>query len=193
MRRGRVVLAVILMNVLPAVMTADGTLARTDGKVPGGPNSGAPAPPPKPAATAPDFRGIRGHVLVDAVPTGYRKYVRRSRLVYRPGEEVILYGEPIGFGWTAVAGGQQLHMKINVEIVGQSGEVAFRPAEMEIRRIEPAMPVEPYFHVSFTLPDLKPGEYGVHFNVVDAVTRKRVRFHRPITVPAGRGADKPKG
>ncbi|HRD77459.1 MAG TPA: hypothetical protein PK264_16250, partial [Hyphomicrobiaceae bacterium] len=173
-------IAPVLLGSATLAGLAPEALARSDSVPPRGPNGPPSAGPVKGATTAPDFRGIRGHVLVESIPAGYRRYARRTNLAYKGGEQIVLYGEPIGFGWSAVVNGQQLHMVVNIEIVDQTGAVVFKPEDVTLRQTEATMPAEPFVHVAFVLPTLKPGEYAVHYKFHDRANKKMVRFHRSI-------------
>jgi hypothetical protein len=64
-------------------------------------------------------------VFVAAPPIGYAMYEPKQQPVFKPGEALISYVEPIGLTWkpAAVAGKLETHFTVDLDILSASGEV----------------------------------------------------------------------
>ncbi|WP_426228399.1 hypothetical protein [Pararhizobium sp. DWP3-4] len=64
-------------------------------------------------------------VFVAAPPIGYAMYEQKPQPVFKPGEALISYVEPIGLNWktSAVAGKVETHFTVDLDILSASGEV----------------------------------------------------------------------
>jgi hypothetical protein len=64
-------------------------------------------------------------VFVAAPPTGYAMYEPKPQPVFKPGEALVSYVEPVGLTWkpAAVAGKMETHFTVDLDILSASGEV----------------------------------------------------------------------
>lgn len=64
-------------------------------------------------------------VFVAAPPIGYAMYEPKQQPVFKPGEALVSYVEPIGLTWkpAATAGKMQTHFTVDLDILSASGEV----------------------------------------------------------------------
>lgn len=63
--------------------------------------------------------------FVTAVPAGYEMYDPKQGTVFKPGESLVSYIEPVGLSWkpATVAGKIQTHFTVDLDILSASGEV----------------------------------------------------------------------
>ena len=58
--------------------------------------------------------------------TGYGVYKKRDSNVFKPGEPLLSYAEPIGYGWKQLADNRyELHLVADLAIIDASGEVVW--------------------------------------------------------------------
>ena len=63
-------------------------------------------------------------VFVGVPPVGYAMYEPKQQPVFKPGEALVSYVEPIGLTWKpAAAGKMQTHFTVDLDILSASGEV----------------------------------------------------------------------
>ena len=64
-------------------------------------------------------------VFVAAPPIGYAMYEPKQQPVFKPGEALVSYVEPIGLTWkaAAAAGKVETHFTVDLDILSASGEV----------------------------------------------------------------------
>ena len=64
-------------------------------------------------------------VFVAAPPIGYAMYEPKQQPVFKPGEALVSYVEPIGLTWKAAAveGKMETHFTVDLDILSASGEV----------------------------------------------------------------------
>ncbi|CAN7707187.1 hypothetical protein LJR098_002607 [Rhizobium sp. LjRoot98] len=63
-------------------------------------------------------------VFVGVPPVGYAMYEPKPQPIFKPGEALVSYVEPIGLTWTPAAAGKvQTHFTVDLDILSASGEV----------------------------------------------------------------------
>lgn len=64
-------------------------------------------------------------VFVASAPVGYAMYEPKPQPVFKPGEALVSYVEPIGLTWkpAAAAGKLETHFTVDLDILSASGEV----------------------------------------------------------------------
>ena len=152
-----------------------------------GPGSNGPGPAAAPSSA---FRGIRNFVIVDGEPTGFGRFQRRQDVSFRPGDRVYVYGEPVGFGWSARGSGHHFQVLAEIEIRDRNGRVVWTaPNKVNLENSAARQTNEFYFHVFLELPRLDTGAYVVHYKFDDPHARTFVKFERNITVMSDRTTD----
>lgn len=76
------------------------------------------------AATRPGQAfGVRNFVFISRQASGFRRYETRERPLFKAGEAMQFYAEPVNIGWTSKGRTYRFEMRIDVEIRTLEGQV----------------------------------------------------------------------
>ena len=138
---------------------------------------------------------FRQVVLVES-SDGFGEYVERADRVFRPDDTMMIYVEPVAFGYNTSGPTATIDLDVDVAIENMTGQVLNEgknliefSTETSPRRRELGMTL------SLGAPYLRPGDYKAVFTVRDRNTGKSGTFEVPFTLtfPAAAEAPQPGG
>lgn len=117
--------------------------------------------------------------------SGYGLYVERENgNVFRKGDALLIYAEPIGFGYgRSGVGSQSIGFDIEITLreadgtpIVENGRFGHVEVPTRYRNKE--------FHIDLTmnLPEFPPGDYSVTFTLQDRNSDKSAQFELPFTI-----------
>lgn len=126
---------------------------------------------------------FRKVLFVDSA-SGFGIYSERSGAVFKPGEPIIIYGEPVGFAYGKNGlGGLEINLAVDLVLVGADG------AELIAKEDFAAfvLPVRYHnreFQITLTanLTGLPNGKYVGRFTIRDKHSEKSGRFELPFEI-----------
>lgn len=133
-----------------------------------------------------NFRGVANIIVADGPVNGYRTHQARPNLVFRTGETIHFYAEPIGFGLQDQGNQRVLNMSASVEFIDGNDRVAYRtdnpiPINGNFERGQDRL----YVTVWQVVPQLAAGEYRLRITFRDNFTGRTIQNARVMTVAPG--------
>ena len=123
-------------------------------------------------------------LFVTEEPKGFGIYTPRSSSRFKAGEPIIVYAEPIGFGWNSIED-NQFEFGFNVDLAvktaaGESvgGQDNFGKLAMKSRHRNREFMI----HLTLHLNDAPPGDYLVDYKLHDLGTDKTTTLELPFTI-----------
>ncbi|ESY78409.1 hypothetical protein X740_20825 [Mesorhizobium sp. LNHC221B00] len=115
---------------------------------------------------------------------GFGIYTERANHIYKPGEKIVLYMEPVGYGYGSDGlGNKQISLSVDLTVVSASGEEL---GKMEkISRVQVASRSrnrELFFKLDLSLDGLPPGKYRCDFLMHDENSSKTGPFSTDIEI-----------
>ncbi|MEX0853337.1 MAG: hypothetical protein WD036_08670 [Bauldia sp.] len=126
---------------------------------------------------------FRRGLWVAEPPNGFGVYNPREDSIFAAGDKMIVYAEPVGFGWAK--SGDIWHADLIVDLVVKStgGEVLLgREAFQELEIGSRVKNREFFTTITYTLPGIPAGGYVVETTLRDAVTGKSGTLALPFTI-----------
>jgi hypothetical protein len=128
---------------------------------------------------------FRKFLWVDRDPHGFGAYTPRPTNVYKAGDRMIAYGEPVGYAWNRTEHGWQCNLhwtvtfktKDNKKLKVYSPNDFFQHVQESRTRIREIMMV-----FTFALTDVPAGEYIVDITLRDLVSGKWGVFSLPFVL-----------
>jgi hypothetical protein len=115
--------------------------------------------------------------------SGYGVYNPRENDVFTPGVPMLVYAEPIGFGWNQSGEIWRTDLVADVAIRTKEGKQLF--AQDEFQKLQLASRVrnrEFMVNFTYTLSGIMPGDYLLETTLRDQVTGKKGSFTLPFSV-----------
>jgi hypothetical protein len=112
------------------------------------------------SARAPISFGVRNFVFISRQASGFRKYETRNQPLFKAGEALQFYAEPVNIGWSGRGRSYRFEMRIDVEIRSADGHVLWGRRDYGHLAHEAAV-ADPntYITGSVTVKGLPPGLY----------------------------------
>lgn len=126
---------------------------------------------------------VRKALLVDSVG-GYGIYAERESAVYRPGETILIYAEPVGFGYGRDALGT-LQIAFDVDLAlddGTGREVLSRKDFIALETPVRYRNREFHVNMSLNLTGAPPDRYVAHFLLKDRHSDKTATVSVPFEI-----------
>lgn len=125
--------------------------------------------------------------FVSESSNAYGVYKARGSDVFKTGEPIITYVEPIGYGWKQLPGGlYEMHLMADLEIVDTSGEVLWsKQSYMDTRLVSHKQNMEFNFDMTLTLDGLSAGKYKLHYTLHDMTSGKTSSFDEDFELASG--------
>jgi hypothetical protein len=126
---------------------------------------------------------VRRAVFVASDPGGFGIYDVRENSVFKPGETLIVYAEPVGFGYKEDGSINVIDIAVDVELKNKEGVSI--GAKQDFGRFTLRSRVknrEFMAKLSYDFTGIEPGEYEVFTTLRDATTGKSGTFSLPFTV-----------
>ncbi|MGG6896819.1 MULTISPECIES: hypothetical protein [Rhizobium] len=126
-------------------------------------------------------------VFVSQTSDGYGVYKERDSKVFKPGEPIITYGEPIGYGWKQLPGNlYEMHLIADLDIVDAGGEVLWgKQGYMDTRLQSHKQNMEFKFDMTLTVDGLSAGKYKLHYTLHDMTSGKTSSFDEDFEIASG--------
>jgi hypothetical protein len=116
--------------------------------------------------------------------TGFGIYSERANHTYKPGEKIVLYMEPVGYGYGKDGlGNNMIALSVGITVVSAAGETL---GTMEkVGRVQVATRSrnrELFFKLDLSLDGLPPGKYRCDFVMHDENSNKTAPFTTDIEI-----------
>ncbi|WP_026381330.1 hypothetical protein [Afifella pfennigii] len=116
---------------------------------------------------------------------GFGDYQPQNEAVYRPGEAMQVYVEPVGFAYARQEGKHRVRMHADLAISNPTGQVIVEGEDMFVVDTALAMPRREFNLVlSYKMPELSPGTYTAEFTLRDDNSGKSGSFSVPFDIAA---------
>lgn len=126
---------------------------------------------------------MRRATWVAEPPTGFGRYNPRENNVFASGVKMIIYGEPVGFGWRKSGDTWQTDIAIDVVVRGKDGTVLQRAPDFTNLRVGSRVRNrEIMAQLTYSFTDIPAGEYIVDSIMRDKVSGKTGTFSLPLVV-----------
>ena len=114
---------------------------------------------------------------------GHGVYEERTDKTFKPDEKMMIYVEPVAFGYGGSGAASSIGFKADLAIENATGQVLGEAKDV-FSLSTPSTPNKREFSMtlSFSVPFLRPGEYKAVFNVHDQNSAKTGTFEVPFTV-----------
>lgn len=124
-------------------------------------------------------------LFVEAPASAYGAYAPRAGSVFKPGEAIIVYAEPVGYDYTENGGEYRIELSVDFEILTTTGQVL--AAQNDFARVGTAARDklrEFQTSLSFTFEGLQAGDYVLMARFRDGASDKSGELRLPFTVEA---------
>jgi hypothetical protein len=127
---------------------------------------------------------IRKAVFVSEHPQGYGEYVERGDNVFKPGEKLVTYAEPVGYGWKDVGNGEyEFGFKADFLVKSSDGKVLGGQEDFaDLTQKSRARNREFMVILTLSLSDAPPGEYLLEYKLRDVTGDKSTTFKMPFKI-----------
>lgn len=131
---------------------------------------------------------FREALFVKSAPTGYGIYDPRANNVFKPGEKLFIYVEPVGFAWKKKGGLNHAELVSDLVLKDSDGEVlgeqaAFGTFTFDSR--DTNMEVMTALTIDFT--EAPAGKYVAELKFTDKLGEKSASFELPFEIQAKDG------
>lgn len=122
--------------------------------------------------------------FVKASSTGYGMYDARDNNIFKPGEPIISYVEPVGFGWKPVDGGKyEIGFVIDLALKTSDGTlVSDQKGFMSVKQESHEQNQEYSIDMTLTLESAPPGNYTVTYTLHDTSSEEVSSFDQDFVV-----------
>jgi hypothetical protein len=126
---------------------------------------------------------IRKSLFVAGEPGGYGIYDERKDAVFKRKEPLIIYAEPVGFGYTYADGLYSIDLALDFEVKDKQGKTVASKANFGALTLKSRVQNrEFYAKVTYDFSGLQPGDYDVTTTMRDKATEKTTNFTLPFTL-----------
>ncbi|HUG63220.1 MAG TPA: hypothetical protein VMP03_15340 [Methylomirabilota bacterium] len=129
--------------------------------------------------------GFSEALFVAAKPQGFGIYDMRPSAVFDPGEDMLVYAEPFGYGYRREGDTFQIAFDADFELRNTGGQILhaqsdFAELDMQSRRRNKEFQI----FITYNFKGLKPGDYILSTTLRDRNSPKTGSFDLPFTVAA---------
>jgi hypothetical protein len=126
---------------------------------------------------------FRRALWVAGPPTGFGAYNPRETNVYAAGDQMIVYSEPVGFGWAKSGDIYQTDLAVDLTIKSKDGEVLLNQEDFQKLVIASRLRNREFMAtLTLTLTGIHPGEYTADTTLRDQVSGKKGTMSLPFVV-----------
>ncbi len=126
---------------------------------------------------------VRNATFVSQPNGGYGKYTPRADAVFKSGEEMLIYAEPIGYGWAKTDDGYSIDFVVDFTVSSADGKIlGGRKAFQNMGLKSKVRNTEFFISLNYTFSGIPPGEYFVSTTLNDRHSAKSVSFDLPFTI-----------
>ncbi|MGV3650850.1 MAG: hypothetical protein ACO1OK_05455 [Devosia sp.] len=133
---------------------------------------------------------FRKALFVASEDAEFGDYEARPDAVFAPGEPIIVYAEPVGFGWLEEGEGYRFGFGIDLEILSPEGTVLLEQPDFLAVEQQSRVRVRDFLLVmTLDLSGAEPGDYQLRYRVRDIASEKAapITLDFSIAEPAGAG------
>ena len=122
--------------------------------------------------------------FVKASSTGYGMYDARETSVFKPGEPIISYVEPIGFGWKPIEGDKvEIGFTIDLLLKAEDGTViSDQKGFMQVKQESHERNQEYSIDMTLTLDSAPAGKYSVTYTIHDTSSEEESSFDQAFEI-----------
>lgn len=114
---------------------------------------------------------------------GFGDYTVRANPTFAPGSTLLVYAEPVGYGWSIAENSFKVAFSTELEIHDKKGLILTKAAApATLQRLLKEKSREFQISIGFTLPQIKPDEYSLVLKMTDAATAKTATIELPFTI-----------
>jgi hypothetical protein len=126
---------------------------------------------------------VRKALFVSDDPPGFGLYTARPDSVFKASEVLVVYAEPVGYGFGKEGDQNVIDLAVDVELKNKAGQVLGEKADFgRLRLVSHAQNHEFMAKLSYNFSGLPAGEYEVVTTLRDASTGKTGSFALPFTI-----------
>lgn len=127
---------------------------------------------------------IRRALFIEGEPRGFGLYQERSNTEFKPGEKIVVYAEPVGYGWKDAGNGMfELGFVVDFVIKSKDGEVlAGKDNFMRIATESHTRNMEFMVVLTLNMSSAPPGDYVVQYKSHDIASDKTASFEMPFKI-----------
>ena len=127
---------------------------------------------------------IRRAIFVKGEPRGFGLYEEHASGEFRPGEKIVVYAEPVGYGWKDLGNGMfQLGFVVDFLIKSKDGEVlAGKDNFMRIATDSHTRNLEFMVVLTLNMSSAPAGDYVVEYKLHDVASDKTTSFQMPFKI-----------
>ena len=126
---------------------------------------------------------FRRALWVAGPPTGFGAYNPRETNIYAAGDQMIIYAEPVGFGWSKTGDIWQMNMAADLAIKSKAGEVLLTQQDFQKLSIGSRLRNREFMTtLTLTLTGIPPGEYIADTTLRDQVSGKTGTMSLPFVI-----------
>ena len=127
---------------------------------------------------------IRRALFIEGEPRGFGLYRERSTKDFKPGEKVVVYAEPVGYGWKDAGNGMfELGFIVDFLIKSKEGEVlAGKENFMRIATESHTRNMEFMVVLTLNMSSAPVGDYVVEYKLRDIASDKSATFEMPFKI-----------
>jgi hypothetical protein len=127
---------------------------------------------------------IRKAFFVAEHPQGFGQYVERSSTVFKPGEKLIAYAEPVGYGWKDTGAGEfEFGFKVDFTIIAADGKILGGQQDFaDLSLKSHARNREFMVVLTLNVTGAPPGDYVIEYKLRDVSSDKTATFNMPFKI-----------
>lgn len=126
-------------------------------------------------------------VFITAPSSGFGMYSEKTSHVFKPGEKIITYVEPIGYGWNELPGGIfELNFVSDVALTAENGDIVTNQKAFS-KNVLQSHNANMEFSMDFTLTlsGVPAGKYTLEYTIHDMSGKQVSTFDQEIEIAAG--------
>lgn len=126
---------------------------------------------------------FRRVIWVAEPPLGFGAYSPRESNEFASGDEMIIYAEPVGFGWDKSGDIWRTGIVTDLTVKDAGGEVLFEQEDFQKLEIASRVRNREFMATfTYTFSGIPPGEYSVETTLRDTVTGKSGTLSLPFVI-----------
>ena len=127
---------------------------------------------------------VRRAIFVEAHPDVYGDYAERANNVFKKGDKLITYAEPVGYGWKDIGGGfYQFGFKVDFLVKTPDGKVIGGQEDFANLVMKSRAHLTDFMVVlNLNLGNTGPGDYVVEYKLRDVASSKSYTISQPFKI-----------
>ncbi len=126
---------------------------------------------------------VRNATFVSGRSGGFGKYTPRANNEFKSGEDMLVYAEPVGFGWGKTATGYSIDFIVDFTISTSDGKIlAGRKAFQKLGLQSRVRNTEFFISLTYTFTGIPVGDYVITTTLNDIHRGETASFDLPIRI-----------